>query len=71
MTILVGSKVMTGELVDIQCSCIKEQHMLVRESGLSGTVVGPVFGCCGEVWWVQYDKNAQVGAYDVRELLVR
>jgi len=69
-TLSPGTKVVTGELIQIGCSCINEKHMLARKPGMRGTVVGPVFGCCDEVWWIQYDEDSQVGAYDLRELIL-
>lgn len=47
---------------------IKADHLRVRKVGVLGTVIGPVPGHGGDVFWVRHSESKDVGAYASDEL---
>ena len=62
-----GMKVKTTKLGKTIGLCIMEKHLSVREAGITGTVLNPVPGHGGDVWFVQHDNSEVVGAYIINE----
>ncbi len=47
---------------------IAEKHLVVRKTGVTGTVLNYVPGHGGDVWFVKHDGCEEIGAYCFDEL---
>ncbi len=59
----VGLRVKITQLGDTKGIYVKPKHLKCRKLGVTGTVLNYVPGHGGDVWWVEHDKDSQVGAY--------
>jgi hypothetical protein len=64
-----GMRVRTTRLGSTIGMLIKEKHLRVRRSGITGAIQGWVPGHGGDVWWVLHDDGDNViGAYCTDEM---
>ena len=49
---------------------VKEEHLVLRHVGATGTIIDYVPGHGGDVWWVRHDGNdgKDIAAYSFTEL---
>lgn len=64
--ITVGMRVKVGKLESTMGFIVREKHMKVRKTGVTGTVRCYVPGHGGDVWFIQHDDGA-IGAYGTDE----